>query len=147
MLTGKYVPRPSVQTVANAMDVGNPSNFARILDLYGGSYDDICRDISGFTYNDDQILHTVSELYNRTGYVLDPHGAVAYRALKDGIEPGAIGIFLETAHPAKFLDTVEGIIGEKVEIPAKLQAFMRGEKKSLPMSRKFSDFKKYLMAL
>lgn len=145
LLTGKYVPRPSVQTVANAMDVGNPSNFARILDLYGGSYDDICRDISGFTYNDDQILHTVSELYNRTGYVLDPHGAVAYRALKDGIEPGAIGIFLETAHPAKFKSAVDSAIGTDLPIPSKLAMFMRGEKQTVKMSPQYPALRKFLL--
>ena len=87
------------------------------------------------------------ETWRECRYLLDPHGACGFRALKEGLEPGETGIFLETAHPAKFLETVEGIIGEKVEIPEKLQAFMRGEKKSLPMSREFSDFKEFLMAL
>ena len=113
--------------------------------LYGGSYDDICRDISGFTYNDDQILHTVSELYNRTGYVLDPHGAVAYRALKDGIEPGAIGIFLETAHPAKFKSAVDSAIGTDLPIPSKLAMFMRGEKQTVKMSPQYPALRKFLL--
>ncbi len=145
--TGVYTPRPSVATIANAMDVGDPSNFARVLDLYGGSHERIAAEVSGATYTDGQIAETMRETWRECHYLLDPHGACGFRALKEGLEPGETGIFLETAHPAKFLDTVEGIIGEKVEIPAKLQAFMRGEKKSLPMSRKFSDFKKYLMAL
>lgn len=145
--TGVYTPRPSVATIANAMDVGDPSNFARVLDLYGGSHERIAAEISGATYTDGQIAETMRETWRECHYLLDPHGACGFRALKEGLRPGETGIFLETAHPAKFLDTVEGIIGEKVEIPAKLQAFMRGEKKSLPMSREFSDFKKYLMAL
>lgn len=145
--TGVYTPRPSVATIANAMDVGDPSNFARVLDLYGGSHERIAAEVSGATYTDGQIAETMRETWRECHYLLDPHGACGFRALKEGLEPGEAGIFLETAHPAKFLETVEGIIGEKVEIPAKLQAFMRGEKKSLPMSREFSDFKKYLMAL
>ena len=145
--TGVYTPRPSVATIANAMDVGDPSNFARVLDLYGGSHARIASEISGATYTDGQIAETVRETWRECRYLLDPHGACGFRALKEGLEPGETGIFLETAHPAKFLETVEGIIGEKVEIPEKLQAFMRGEKKSLPMSREFSDFKEFLMAL
>ncbi len=145
--TGKYTPRPSVATIANAMDVGDPSNFARILDLYGHSHEKICRDISGVSYTDEQIRHTVKICYTDTGYLLDPHGACGYQALKDGLQPGETGIFLETAHPAKFLETIENIIGEKVEIPAKLQEFMKGEKQSVEISGDFKEFKTYLLEL
>ena len=145
--TGKYSPRPSIATIANAMDVGDPSNFARVLDLYGGSHAAISAEISGTTYTDEQIRETVKETWKDHHYLLDPHGACGYRALMDGLQPGETGVFLETAHPAKFLETVEGIIGEAVEIPAKLQEFMKGEKKSMPMSKDFADFKKYLLAL
>ncbi|WP_288508161.1 threonine synthase [uncultured Bacteroides sp.] len=145
--TGKYNPRPSVATIANAMDVGDPSNFARVLDLYGGSHAAISAEITGTTYTDEQIRETVKKTYEDTHYLLDPHGACGYRALEEGLKPGETGVFLETAHPAKFLDTVEGIVGDKVEIPAKLQAFMKGEKKSLPMTKEFADFKNYLLAL
>ena len=86
--TGEYKPRPSVQTIANAMDVGAPSNFERILDLYGGSHEKISREIKGFSYNDSQIENTISSLYKRSGYLLDPHSACAYRALTEGKEPG-----------------------------------------------------------
>ena len=145
--TGKYSPRPSIATIANAMDVGDPSNFARVLDLYGGSHAAISAEISGTTYTDEQIRETVKETWKDHHYLLDPHGACGYRALMDGLQPGETGVFLETAHPAKFLETVEGIIGEAVEIPGKLQEFMKGEKKSMPMSKDFADFKKYLLAL
>ena len=183
--SGEYRPRPSIQTIANAMDVGDPSNFARILDLYnredvqarlgfsplptgvamekevdlmssspsdrgltpkprtdkvgGGSF------ISGATYTDAQIAETMRDCYARTGYVLDPHGACGYRALKEQLRPDEIGIFLETAHPAKFKDTVDRILGIDLPIPEKLQAFMRGTKQSVPMTKSFDDFKQYLM--
>lgn len=143
--TGVYSPRPSVATIANAMDVGAPSNFARVLDLYGNSHDAICADISGATYTDEQIAETVKNVWQAHHYLLDPHGACGYRALSEGLKSGETGIFLETAHPAKFKDTVEKIIGEEVDIPAKLQAFMRGEKKSVAMSKEFAAFKNYLM--
>lgn len=145
--TGKYNPRPSVATIANAMDVGDPSNFARVLDLYKESHEAICRDISGTTYTDEQIRETVKTTYLQTGYLLDPHGACGFRALKEGLKEGEVGIFLETAHPAKFLETVEDIIADKVTIPAKLQEFMKGEKQSLPLSKEFADFKAYLLKL
>lgn len=143
--TGKYNPRPSVATIANAMDVGDPSNFARVLDLYKESHEAICRDISGTTYTDEQIRETVKTTYQQTGYLLDPHGACGFRALKEGLKEGEVGVFLETAHPAKFLETVESIIENKVTIPAKLQEFMKGEKQSLPLSKEFADFKAYLL--
>lgn len=143
--TGQYNPRPSVSTIANAMDVGDPSNFARILDLYHGSHEAICAEISGATYTDEQIRETVREVYDETGYLLDPHGACGYRALSEGLKPGETGVFLETAHPAKFLQTVEDIIGAEVKIPEKLQAFMRGTKQSIQLGKDFASFKGYFI--
>ena len=143
--TGEYRPRPSVATIANAMDVGDPSNFARILALYDNSHAAISAEISGATYTDAQIRETVKKTYVETGYLLDPHGACGYRALEEGLKPGETGVFLETAHPAKFLQTVEEIIGNKVAIPEKLQAFMKGTKQSVPMTKDFASFKAYLM--
>lgn len=143
--TGKYEPKPSVQTIANAMDVGDPSNFARVYDLYGKSYEAICADISGATYTDEQIAETIKEVKAETGYVCDPHGACGYRALKEGLQAGEVGVFLETAHPAKFKDTVDRILGADIEIPAKLQAFMKGTKQSVPMTKDFVDFKQFLL--
>lgn len=143
--TGEYRPRPSVATIANAMDVGDPSNFARILDLYKGSHEAICADISGVSYNDDQIRETIDRTYRNHGYLLDPHGACGFRALEEMLQPGEKGFFLETAHPAKFLDTVEGVTGEKIEIPEKLQAFMRGEKQSVVIPPMFGRLKQFLL--
>ncbi|MDO9634518.1 MAG: threonine synthase [Paludibacter sp.] len=143
--TGKYNPRPSVATLANAMDVGDPSNFARILDLYGHSHEDIAAEVSGFRYTDNQISETLKTCKIETGYLLDPHGACGYQALKDGLQAGETGVFLETAHPAKFLDTVQNIIGEKIDIPEKLQEFTKGEKQSESMSKDFESFKSYLL--
>ena len=167
--TGTYTPRPSIQTIANAMDVGDPSNFARILDLY--SRPDVqsvlkSRDIaqplpspadqigaapsspflSATTYTDAQIAATMRDCYARTGYVLDPHGACGYRALKEHLLPDEIGVFLETAHPAKFKDNVDAILGIDLPVPGKLQAFMRGRKQSIPLSADFADFKAFLLA-
>ncbi len=142
--TGIYTPRPSVQTIANAMDVGDPSNFARVIELYGHDWDAVKADISGATYSDAQIAGTISDVYGRTGYLCDPHGACGYRALAEGLRPGETGLFCETAHPAKFKDTVEGIIGAPVAIPEKLQAFMRGRKENVSLPNDYDAFKAFL---
>ena len=143
--TGVYSPKPSVQTLANAMDVGDPSNFARVLALYGGSHKDIAGHIGGATYTDAQIKETLNDCYERTGYLLDPHGTCGYRALKEQLQPGEYGVFLETAHPAKFKEKVDAITGGDVEIPARLQAFMKGTKQSVELSKDYADFRNFLM--
>ena len=143
--TGKYEPKPSKQTLANAMDVGDPSNFARIYDLYGKSHEKITSIISGATYTDEDIKQTMRECYEASGYILDPHGACGYQALKDGLKDAEVGVFCETAHPAKFKEKVDEILGIDVEIPERLEAFMRGQKQSVAMTKDFADFKTYLM--
>ncbi len=151
--TGKYEPKASVQTLANAMDVGDPSNFARIINLYSqngkltdeATHQRITNLISGATYSDEQIRETMRQCYKETGYILDPHGACGYQALTDGLQEGEIGVFCETAHPAKFKEKVDDILGIDVEIPERLAAFMKGEKQSVPMTKDFADFKRYLM--
>ena len=151
--TGKYEPKASVQTLANAMDVGDPSNFARIINLYSenGQLTDVATHhritnlISGATYSDEQIKQTMRQCYEDTGYILDPHGACGYQALVDGLQPGEVGVFCETAHPAKFKEKVDDILNIDVEIPERLAAFMRGEKQSVPMTKDFNDFKAYLL--
>ena len=143
--TGHYNPRPSTATIANAMDVGDPSNFARILDLYGHSHEAITEHISGATYFDEQIAHTMRQCLAETGYQLDPHGACGYQALQDGLRPGEVGFFLETAHPAKFKQVVDDICHTDVEIPARLAAFMQGQKQSIPMPNDFQAFKQFLL--
>ena len=151
--TGHYDPKPSKQTLANAMDVGDPSNFARIINLYSKNgeltaeetHQRITSLISGATYNDEQIKETMRKCYQETGYILDPHGACGYRALEEQLKPGEVGIFCETAHPAKFKEKVDDILGIDVEIPARLAAFMKGQKQSVPMTKDFADFKAYLL--
>ena len=143
--TGRYEPKPSKQTLANAMDVGDPSNFARIYDLYGKSHERISSLIGGATYSDEQIRQTMRQCYEETDYILDPHGACGYQALADGLKPGEVGVFCETAHPAKFKEKVDDILGIDVDIPARLRAFMQGQKQSVPMTKGFADFKRYLM--
>ena len=151
--SGKYEPKASVQTLANAMDVGDPSNFARIINLYSqnnkltpeATHHRITNLISGATYSDDQIRETMRQCYAETGYILDPHGACGYQALVDGLQPGEIGVFCETAHPAKFKEKVDEILGIDVEITDRLAAFMKGKKQSVPMTKDFKDFKRYLM--
>lgn len=145
--TGVYTPRESVATIANAMDVGDPSNFARVLELYNNNYEAICSNIGCYSYSDAQIAEAVKRVKQQTGYLLDPHGACGYLALEQGLETGETGLLLETAHPAKFLETIENITGEKVEIPQRLQAFLSGIKLSIGMSSNFDDFKTYLLGI
>ena len=144
--TGKYEPKASRQTIANAMDVGDPSNFARIYDLYKGDHSAVTSLISGATYSDDMIRETMRQCYADNGYILDPHGACGYRALSEQLKAGETGVFCETAHPAKFKDTVDSIIGAEVEIPERLAAFMKGEKQSVEMGKSFAEFKEYLIS-
>ena len=151
--TGCYNPKPSIQTLANAMDVGDPSNFARIINLYSknntltseATHHRITNLISGATYSDEQIKETMRKCYEDTGYILDPHGACGYQALVDGLKDEEIGIFCETAHPAKFKKKVDEILDIDVEIPERLAEFMKGKKQSVAISKDFEDFKKYLM--
>jgi threonine synthase len=144
--SGVYSPKPSVQTLANAMDVGDPSNFARILDLYGNSHADIAAHIGGATYKDEQIAETFKDVYEKTGYLLDPHGACGYRALQEQLAADEYGVFLETAHPAKFKEKVDAIIDGDIDIPAKLRTFMEGTKQSEPISKEYSDFRSFLLS-
>ena len=152
--SGQYQPKPSVQTLANAMDVGDPSNFARIINLYSQNgkltaeqtHQRIVSLIGGATYSDSQIRQAMRQCHEATGYVLDPHGACGFQALSEQLRDGEVGVFCETAHPAKFKEKVDDILGIDVTIPERLKAFMRGEKQSVPMSADFADFKAYLMA-
>ena len=144
--TGSYVPMPSIRTLANAMDVGDPSNFARILDLYGQRWADIRKDISGAVVGDGTIIATIRQCLAETGYLLDPHGACGYRALKDSLHDGETGFFCETAHPAKFRETVSRAIGHDIDLPARLAAFLSGEKQTVPLPAAFPAFKSFLLA-
>jgi len=144
--TGKYNPRKSVETIANAMDVGAPSNFARILDLYDHSHEIISEKIKGYRYSDEQIRKVIDDVYHKTGYLCDPHGACGYQSLKEFLKRNQIGVFLETAHPAKFTETVESVIGTgKIPLPEKLAAFMKGEKQTICFDPSYDIFRKYLL--
>ncbi|MDR0566952.1 MAG: threonine synthase [Prevotellaceae bacterium] len=145
--TAKFSPRPSIATIANAMDVGNPSNFARIMDLYNGDYAGVTADISGYRYGDAQIRSIVKRTFDETAYTLDPHGACACEALREYLEENKAvnGFFLETAHPAKFKETVDDILGADIAIPEKLQAFMSGRKQAVGMSNRYEDFRDFLL--
>lgn len=147
--TGIYTPRPSVATIANAMDVGDPSNFARILDLYGANEEThkrITSLISGYRFTDEEIAATIKRVCEDENYLLDPHGACGYQALENSLQEGETGVFLETAHPAKFKETVDKILNADIEIPGKLQAFMKGEKQSQSLDKDFQSFKLYLLS-
>ena len=141
--TGVYTPRPSIETIANAMDVGDPSNFARILDLFK-TRDNIAAHISAVSYDDEAIRTTIRSCHEQYGYVLDPHGACGYQALQDLLAEGEAGIFLETAHPTKFKDVVEEVIQQELPIPDTLARFMNGQKQSIPLSAQFDDFKEFI---
>ena len=148
--TGVYTPKPSVPTLANAMDVGDPSNFARILDLfsvYKDPYEKIRELISCHRFLDEDITFVMKRVYNATGYVLDPHGACGYQGLvESALTKEETGLFLETAHPAKFKSIVDRVLGIDLEIPDKLKAFMSGKKQSVNLGRDFDGFKQYLMS-
>ena len=143
--TGEYHPQPTRQTLANAMDVGDPSNFARVIDLYGGSHERIASLIGGAAYTDYSIRAALRECYEHHHYLCDPHGACGYQALKDLLQEGETGVFCETAHPAKFKEKVDATVGTDTAIPDRLAAFMRGTKQSVALGKDFGDLKAYLL--
>ena len=147
LLSGHYNPRPSKQTISNAMDVGDPSNFARLLDLYGNDRNAMATDMEGYVFTDTRTREAMRDVYKRTGYMLDPHGAVGYLGLKEYMKSSGpvTGVFLETAHPGKFREVVEDTLGTTVTLPDTLQAFLTSNKLSVPMSSRFEDFKNYLV--
>ncbi len=148
LYTGLFEPRPSVQTISNAMDVGNPSNFQRMIELYGNDWTALKNDVVGKAYDDATTAAALKDVYTRTGYVMDPHGAVGYLGLKDYLQDSAMdatGIFLATAHPAKFIEVVNEVIGKEVEIPERLKEVAKKEKVAIPMTADFQLLKKYLL--
>lgn len=147
---GTYQPRPSVPTLSNAMDVGNPSNFARMLDLYSSTWNIMRSDIAGYSISDAETTDTLRRVYNDTDYLLDPHGAVGYLATErwqaeNDPQHNTLGIVLETAHPAKFLEDVEAIIGKSIEVPERLAALRNEQKIATAMEPNYTDFKAWLL--
>lgn len=145
--TGVYNPKPSVATISNAMDVGDPSNFARILEIHNGDWDAVKASIVGYSYTDEQTKVGMKDVITRTGYLMEPHGVIGYMALKEYQKQHDVqGIVLETAHPAKFGDVVEPVIGQKIEVPERLQEFMRRKKVATLINSDFKELKDYLLS-
>jgi threonine synthase len=145
----KFQARPSVQTISNAMDVGNPSNFVRMLDLCNHDFDLLSQSINAYSFSDAETRSAMQSIHQQSGYVTDPHGAVGYLGLKQFLKTNAtyVGVFLETAHPAKFAEVVETTLQTKIELPTRLQKFMEGEKKSVVISDGFEEFRELLPTL
>lgn len=147
--TGQFVPKPSIRTISNAMDVGNPSNFTRIIDLYKGKWSAIRSDMTGFYFDDASTKKGIAEMYEQYSYVMDPHGAIGYLALKafqkDYVKTQ--GIVLETAHPSKFIDVVEPIIKQKVDIPERLAILSDRPKQAIYLSNSYQEFRNFLFSM
>jgi threonine synthase len=143
-----YQTQNAKATLSNAMDVGSPSNFIRILEIFHHQFPDLARNLSSYSISDEETITTIKEVYDRAKYLLDPHGAVGYLSLKRFLEkhPGRKGIFLETAHPVKFPDAVEEATGKKIDLPTSINSIMCLEKKSLVMKANFESFKQYLLS-
>lgn len=145
---GSFHPRPSVQTISNAMDVGNPSNFVRMLELYHHDFAALSGDITGCAFTDQQTRDVMRDVFTKYGYILDPHGAIGYLGLKQYMKESkeqVVGIFLETAHPAKFKEVVEGTLDRSIPVPPALQKFLKHEKKTIKIGADFASFRKFLM--
>jgi threonine synthase len=148
LASGAYTPRPSQRTLSNAMDVGAPSNFARMLDLYCSTWNNMRQNVSGFGFTDEETKSAMREIKQRYDYIIDPHGAVGYLAFRKYQEsnPGDLGIILETAHPSKFIEDVESILEQTIEVPERLQSMSTAVKQSVNMSTDYADFKSWLLS-
>ena len=146
--TGKYIPKPSIFTISNAMDIGDPSNFARILEIHDGDWEGVKKSLAGFSFTDEETKTGMKDVINKTGYLMEPHGTIGYMALKEYQKTHDVqGIVLETAHPAKFGEVVEPVIGRKIEIPERLQEFMKRKKVATLIQPKFEELKNFLLAM
>ncbi|MFS8081818.1 MAG: threonine synthase, partial [Ginsengibacter sp.] len=146
--TQKYAPCQSIATMSNAMDVGNPSNFVRILQLFNNHFPDIENLVTSYSITDDETRNAIGEVYAKNKYLMDPHGAVAYVALKNYFhtENNSAGLFLETAHPVKFYDVVEPVINEKISFPGSVKQILNMEKKRTKLAVSYDDLKGYLLS-
>lgn len=134
-------------TLSNAMDVGKPSNFSRILDLYSSTWNNVKKDIVGFSFNDEETKECIKRVFNNTNYILDPHGAIGYLAFEkySKLNSDINGIILETAHPSKFIEVVEPLINSKVDIPERLACLSKKEMKKIKLPNDYNIFKSYLL--
>jgi threonine synthase len=146
--TGDYHPKPAVPTLSNAMDVGNPSNFVRILELFHQKLPNLQQTLSAVSISDAETTATIRDLYNRHHYLADPHGAIGFLALRRYLDqhPDDKGIFLETAHPVKFYDTVEPIIGRKIPLPESVKVLLNHPRKSIRLDPDYARLKDYLLS-
>ena len=147
--TGQFLPQPTQHTLTNAMDVGNPSNFSRMLDLYSNDVEAMRADLVGFSFTDEETKNAIKEVYGQYGYILDPHGAVGYlgiKAYQKSYREESVGIFLETAHPAKFQEVVAPLVG-RVDLPKRLKEVVLKTKNSRPIPNDLSTFKRVLLEL
>ena len=146
METGVYEPLRSIATISNAMDVGDPSNFIRIREIYGQDFEELSKRLSSYSFSDEQTRKAMADVYRSSGYILDPHGAVGYLGLKRYLSehPDFQGIFLETAHPVKFLEVVEPVIGTSIALPEQIQKVM-GKKKQAGYIRSYEEVKETLL--
>ena len=142
--TGQFVPKPTQYSIAPALDAGCPNNFGRILDILG-SHENVCRHIHAYSYDDNQIIETIQHTYRYEGYLLDPHSAVAYRALGEDLKPGETGVALATAHPAKLQSLMERVIEKPVPLPPQLSRFNNGAMHVTKMPNGFAAFKRLLL--
>lgn len=144
--TAEFAPRPSVHTLSNAMDIGNPSNFVRVLELFNNQFAHLKGQLSSFSYSDQQTTRAIKQVYEQTGYMMDPHGAVGYLGLREFQKdhPEYYGVFLETAHPVKFQDTVEGAVGSSMDLSNYVKGFLNKEKQSTEIDD-YHQLKSYLI--
>lgn len=146
--SGLFQPRSSKQTISNAMDVGNPSNFVRLLDLFGKDFKEFNSTVFGCAFTDEETRDAMRKVFATNKYMLDPHGAIGYLGLKkymEGKDKNVLGVFLETAHPAKFKEVVEETLGRTIDIPLPLQKFMQQSKKTIRSKADFASFKDFLL--
>ena len=147
--TGNYIPRPTIRTISNAMDVGNPSNFSRITEIFNNDHEVIKNIIFSRSFSDKDTINGIKEVRDKFGYIIDPHGAVGYLALKEYLQKNESrklnGVILETAHPAKFIDVIERAVDEEIVIPERLKSCLEKEKKSTKISSSFNELKEFLI--
>jgi threonine synthase len=146
--SNSYNPKPTIQTISNAMDVGNPSNFTRIIEIYENDYNKIKSNLCGYSFLDNQTKNAITDVYKNTGYVMDPHAAIGYLGCKEYLKTDSSvhTVFLETAHYTKFLDTVEPLIKKKIELPMQIKSVVKKNKVAFPIEN-YNDFKENLMTL
>jgi len=142
----EYHPQPTISTLSNAMDVSDPSNYPRLLELVNNNFEELTGFLSGFSMNDEETLKTIKLCFDKNRYITDPHGAIAYKALKELLKPNETGVFLETAHYCKFLSTIENALSQKIEHPEFVADLMARTKQSVSLNNNFKEFKDFLLS-